>query len=1044
MTGGASKTVNVFCSYASEDAELFQGLLAHLKPLLNQRTISLHHNQDVLAGNKTRQVLAQLIKAADLILLLISRHSLASDDCYYDIEAAIERHQAEETPVIPVLLRPYDLSGTPLEGIRLLPSNGKAIVDWDDHDRAFIDIVKGIRQVIATLQAATSQEEVPTDITRINADSPALFTEYFVGNDRLAHRFPSETDFENHLVYLSRDYAEEVELHLHTKRRATLVGLAASGKTVLALAFARELQRLHHYRIAYKDLSISHNGSGQQWYEVMRVPHRENTLYILDNCHLAEEEVTAFCNQWNSNPPLQALCLLLSRAEPQQIKRLTSSQDDGEQGYEYLSFLELWRDEIIHIQSGLTYMEILKQYYDAYRQHHASLYEDPSSDDLLTLKKQHAHNLVTSHFRLVAWKKRGGFLSKVKQEEIYESVYERYLSDRHATLIHTLPVLCALHSFEIPVHSSFIATLPPEEVQLLQERDMLTSRRVDPHGKLYTLAMHPQEAQLIFAASLIDNGAVTPKAIEDGLFTVLRVYLLTMPKNYLEVYARLCRYRARTILQRLLTDAQLQAHADQQFVQGRLISDESVGTISKIVEYMRSVQYDAAQVQRFIEALDIEQIIQHAITQRRSSPQQLFWLLRSLQKISPPAAVRFMEDLTPATLAQLCLQQKPAIALISQFSKVMPGMWQSLLVSIGAQELAAIYNRSPLGAVGAFLRYHSGYAVVQQSYTLFEEAFLRGKLVRSPLSEIGKYLHRVRTIPTQGITPAHDAIRLLLSVDLSERIATTDLEPFALLLQEIASLDASHAAQFLQPLHIPEITHAAFENSGLRGIQLLIHNVGRIDASILSSILQELQTLPLQAKLLNTPLIDCSYFLWNVYVLLDPQLAQHYCQLLDEQDMSQLLAETPLEQLCHFLLNLYSLSGQSSLHIFAEPVLEERLQQAWELETGYATVLLGLLSLTQPQRQRHLPELHAKEQYKQLEEWLRWPTEQQAYQLALSIYALRTWNEQEARQLLHRYLPYTRAIKMLRHGRANARTPRIIALVENEYQWLTAMEKPFE
>ena len=63
--------------------------------------------------------------------------------------------------------------------------------------------------------------------------------------------------------------------------------------------------------------------------------------------------------------------------------------------------------------------------------------------------------------------------------------------------------------------------------------------------------------------------------------------------------------------------------------------------------------------------------------------------------------------------------------------------------------------------------------------------------------------------------------------------------------------------------------------------------------------------------------------------------------------------------------------------------------------------------------------------------------------LALTLHGLRRWNEQEAQQLLRRYLPYAKVMQVFAHARTNARAPRSIALLENEQKWLLHVWKSF-
>ncbi len=87
-----------------------------------------------------------------IILLLVSQDFLASDYCYEkEMKRALERHEAGEARVIPIILRPTHLEVTPFSKLQALPTEAKPITLWPDRDEAFVDVVRGIQKVIDRL-----------------------------------------------------------------------------------------------------------------------------------------------------------------------------------------------------------------------------------------------------------------------------------------------------------------------------------------------------------------------------------------------------------------------------------------------------------------------------------------------------------------------------------------------------------------------------------------------------------------------------------------------------------------------------------------------------------------------------------------------------------------------------------------------------------------------------------------------------------------------------------------------------------------------------
>jgi hypothetical protein len=66
----------------------------------------------------------------------------------------MERHQAGEAHVIPILLRSVDWTGAPFSQIPVLPKNKQPVTTWDNRDEAFQEIAEEIRGVAIGLRWA--------------------------------------------------------------------------------------------------------------------------------------------------------------------------------------------------------------------------------------------------------------------------------------------------------------------------------------------------------------------------------------------------------------------------------------------------------------------------------------------------------------------------------------------------------------------------------------------------------------------------------------------------------------------------------------------------------------------------------------------------------------------------------------------------------------------------------------------------------------------------------------------------------------------------
>jgi len=152
MTPKPAGPPKLFFSYAHQDEAMRDKLATHLKLLQRQGKIAAWHDRQIEAGSEWRQEIEQELNSADIIVLLISNDFLASDFCYdVELQRAIERHNAGEAVVIPVILRPCDWAGAPFSKLQALPKNAQPVSRWPDEDEAYLNIAEGVRGVAERL-----------------------------------------------------------------------------------------------------------------------------------------------------------------------------------------------------------------------------------------------------------------------------------------------------------------------------------------------------------------------------------------------------------------------------------------------------------------------------------------------------------------------------------------------------------------------------------------------------------------------------------------------------------------------------------------------------------------------------------------------------------------------------------------------------------------------------------------------------------------------------------------------------------------------------
>ncbi|MBI1357997.1 MAG: TIR domain-containing protein [Acidobacteria bacterium] len=140
----------LFYSYAHDDEDLRDKLDNHLSSLRHMGILEPWHDRKIAPGSDWSKEIDVHLLQADIIVLLISHHFVASNYCYaVEMNAALKRHDdpADPAVVIPVVLRECVWQGLPFSKLQALPRGGKAVMTWTSMDAALTDVTEGIRRV---------------------------------------------------------------------------------------------------------------------------------------------------------------------------------------------------------------------------------------------------------------------------------------------------------------------------------------------------------------------------------------------------------------------------------------------------------------------------------------------------------------------------------------------------------------------------------------------------------------------------------------------------------------------------------------------------------------------------------------------------------------------------------------------------------------------------------------------------------------------------------------------------------------------------------
>jgi TIR domain len=141
------RPIRLFYSYSHVDKRLRKQLEEHLALLKRQGFIQEWHDRMIGAGQEWRGAIDQHLEESNIILLLISPSFLGSDYCYdVEMKRALEKHEADEARVIPIIVRPVDWSGAPFSKLQALPEGAKPITRWSNRDEGWKDVASSIRK----------------------------------------------------------------------------------------------------------------------------------------------------------------------------------------------------------------------------------------------------------------------------------------------------------------------------------------------------------------------------------------------------------------------------------------------------------------------------------------------------------------------------------------------------------------------------------------------------------------------------------------------------------------------------------------------------------------------------------------------------------------------------------------------------------------------------------------------------------------------------------------------------------------------------------
>jgi hypothetical protein len=166
------KTIEVVCCYAREDEKSLETLVKHLRSLGSSGHITIWYDREIQPGLEWMRQIDTHLDAAAVVLLLVSPHFIGSEYCWeVQTKKVLDRHEAGKTRVIPIILHPVDWQKTPISKLQVLPSNRQPITTWRHRHQAYLDVAKGIREVVESLLREQETSSLEKSVLRLGDES---------------------------------------------------------------------------------------------------------------------------------------------------------------------------------------------------------------------------------------------------------------------------------------------------------------------------------------------------------------------------------------------------------------------------------------------------------------------------------------------------------------------------------------------------------------------------------------------------------------------------------------------------------------------------------------------------------------------------------------------------------------------------------------------------------------------------------------------------------------------------------------------------------
>ena len=152
-----SKPLKGFITYAHKNTTAKDELIMRLAVMQQQNKLVTWHDAEMTGGDKWREEIFKHLVDSDILLYLVSAASLASENCNKELAEAV----SSDIRIIPIILEHCDWQHHQLSEFQAFPDRGKPISEWEREDKAWQNVVAGIRNVVDKMQVDVQNGTLP-------------------------------------------------------------------------------------------------------------------------------------------------------------------------------------------------------------------------------------------------------------------------------------------------------------------------------------------------------------------------------------------------------------------------------------------------------------------------------------------------------------------------------------------------------------------------------------------------------------------------------------------------------------------------------------------------------------------------------------------------------------------------------------------------------------------------------------------------------------------------------------------------------------------